>query len=84
MQYQITINGSGYHDHLIKADGTIVTNSGSKPVLTTHINIVGVAARPTSDQCFSLFALIMQLHRELNRPLVIGDMTWEEIAAGAK
>ena len=82
MIYEIHFNKGGFSDYVIREDGTIVTNKGSQAVLVTHINVVGVAAN--NKQCFSLFALVMQLQKALTRPLVTGDMTWDEIVAGAK
>ena len=86
MRYEIQINGSGYTDHVIKEDGTLVTNGGSKPALVTYIRVVCPidAVSINSNQAFALFALIMQLHKELNKPIVTGDVSWDDIVAGAK
>ena len=84
MRYEIQMNGFGYTDHVIREDGTLVTNSGAKPHLITNIRVVSDEDRPSNAQCFALFVLIMQLHKELNKPIVSGDLTWEEIVAGAK
>lgn len=84
MFYEVNVNGHGYHDHLIREDGTLVTNTGSTPVLVTHINVLASSGTPSRAQCFAVFALIMQLHQELKKPVVTGSLTWDEIVAGAK
>jgi hypothetical protein len=83
MIYEVHYNKGGFSDYVIREDGTIVSNNGPvRPVLVTHINVIGGTATP--KQSFSLFALIMQLQKELTRPLVVGDISWDEIVAGAK
>jgi hypothetical protein len=84
--YEVRFNKGGYSDYVIKSDGTIVTNKGSGAVLVTHINVLSDndGRSASSRQCFSLFALIMQLQKELTKPVVAGDITWDEIVAGAK
>lgn len=84
MKYQIQFNSKHYADFTIKKDGTIVAGGGTKPVTVTFINVLDVTGDPNQNQCFSLFALIMQLHKELNTPDVAGNMSWEEIVKGAK
>lgn len=87
MRYEVSFNGSGYVDYTIREDGTLVSGpEPSRAVLVTYIrvltpiNSVGI----NSNQAFALFALIMQLHKELNKPIVTGDLTWDEVVKGAK
>lgn len=84
MKYQIIFNTNNYADFTIKHDGTIVTGAVTKPVSVTYIKVEEVTGDPNHNQCFALFALIMQLHKELNMPNVVGNMSWEEIVKGAK
>ena len=86
MRYEIQINGHGFVDHTIKEDGTLVSNPNSKPVIVTHIRVIcpGDSTAISHNQAFALFALIMQLHKELSRPFVVGAVSWDEIVAGAK
>lgn len=86
MQYEVQINGTGYTDYVIREDGTLVMNSGSKPAVVTYIRaLCPIDAREiNSSQAFALFALIMQLHQELNTPVVTGDVSWSDIVSGAK
>lgn len=83
MKYQVNVNGKGYHDYVIKEDGTLVTNRGPEEVLITHICVMSKGP-VTNNQCFALFALIMQLHKELSTPDVVGGVSWDDIVQGAK
>lgn len=85
MRYDISINGNGYFDHVIKEDGTLVSGpASSSPVLITHINVIAPGANVTPPQYFALFTLITLLQKELSRPLVTGNLSWQEIVDGAK
>lgn len=87
MRYEISINGQGYVDYTIKEDGTLVSGAApARAVLVTYIRVIApVDARGINrSQSFALFALLMQLNKSLSKPLVTGDLTWDEIVAGAK
>ena len=84
MQYVISINGSGYKDHVIKEDGTLVSKKDSRAVLVTYIDVLAPGGSVSNAQYFALFTLITVLNKELRRPIVSGNLTWDEIVDGAK
>jgi hypothetical protein len=91
MRFEVSFNGSGYVDYTIKEDGTLVSGpEPSRAVLVTYIRVLtgsnsnNGSASINNSQAFALFALIMQLHKALNNPIVTGDLTWDEVVKGAK
>ena len=86
MKFEIGVEKYYGWDYLIKADATLVTkNPGGARVNPTGTVIrVDTNGHITGQQYFGLFTLIMLLHRYISTPDVVGDLSWDQIALGAK
>lgn len=88
MKYIITLNDklkNAYnYDYMVRFDGTLAALRKTTSTDALHIMVYAEGEQPSHRHYFSLFCLIMLSHKDISKPDVEGDITWEAIADGAK
>jgi len=84
MKFEIGVEKFAGWDYLIKEDATLVQRQKDLIDPTETVIRVNTAGHITGQQYFGLFTLIMLLHKDISTPTVVGDLSWEQIALGAK
>ena len=84
MRFEIGVEKFQLWDFLIKPDATLITKSPKHPPVTAAVIRVDTNGHITGQQYFGLFTLIMLLHKDISTPDVVGDLSWDQIALGAK
>jgi len=88
MKYIITLNdaqkNANKYDYVVRFDGTLATVRTPASEDQLEIMVYAEGEQPSTRHYFALFCLIMLSHKDITKPDVEGDITWDQITEGAK
>ena len=87
MKYKVKLNDRqrDQYDYEVRWDGTLSTlRKPTEKQDTLDIMVWTEGEQVSHRQFFTLFCVIMRTHQDISLPVVEGDLTWDQIAVGAK